>query len=142
MQEAQVTVEGERFPLEPPFLVIATQNPIELEGTYPLPEAQLDRFLMRLGVGYPDREEEVEILARRRRRREDAVTLAPVTSRAELAGMQASLEDVHVAGVDRALHRGPRAGHARRSPRGARRLAARHARAAQARPRPGRAAAA
>ena len=69
MQEAQVTIEGERFPLEPPFLVIATQNPIELEGTYPLPEAQLDRFLMRLAVGYPDREEEVEILARRRRRR-------------------------------------------------------------------------
>ena len=54
MQEAQVTVEGERFPLEAPFLVVATQNPIELEGTYPLPEAQLDRFLMRLQVGYPD----------------------------------------------------------------------------------------
>ena len=67
MQEAQVTVEGERFPLEPPFLVIATQNPIELEGTYPLPEAQLDRFLMRLAVGYPDADDEVEILARRRR---------------------------------------------------------------------------
>ena len=57
MQEAQVTIEGERFPLEPPFIVIATQNPIELEGTYALPEAQLDRFLMRLGVGYPDPEE-------------------------------------------------------------------------------------
>jgi MoxR-like ATPase len=71
MQEAQVTIEGERFPLEPPFLVIATQNPIELEGTYALPEAQLDRFLMRLRVGYPDPEEEVEILARRRRRRAD-----------------------------------------------------------------------
>ena len=55
MQEAQVTMEGERFPLEPPFLVIATQNPIELEGTYPLPEAQLDRFLLRLAVGYPER---------------------------------------------------------------------------------------
>jgi MoxR-like ATPase len=99
MQESQVTIEGERFPLEPPFLVIATQNPIELEGTYALPEAQLDRFLMRLRVGYPDPEEEVEILARRRRRREDAVTIAGVISRAELAAMQASVEDVHVAGV-------------------------------------------
>jgi MoxR-like ATPase len=99
MQEAQVTVEGERFALEPPFLVIATQNPIELEGTYPLPEAQLDRFLMRLAVGYPDRDDEVEILARRRRRREDAVAIPPVTSRAELLAMQASLEDVHVADV-------------------------------------------
>ena len=99
MQESQVTVEGERFPLEAPFLVIATQNPIELEGTYPLPEAQLDRFLMRLSVGYPDPEDEVEILARRRRRRDDAITIAPVISRAELSAMQASLEDVHVAGV-------------------------------------------
>ena len=99
MQEAQVTVEGERFPLEPPFLVIATQNPIELEGTYPLPEAQLDRFLLRVAVGYPDTEEEVEILARRRRRRDDAVTVPPVTSRAELLAMQAALEDVHVADV-------------------------------------------
>jgi MoxR-like ATPase len=99
MQEAQVTVEGERFPLEPPFLVLATQNPIELEGTYPLPEAQLDRFLLRLAVGYPDPDEEVEILARRRRHRDDTVTVGPVTSRAEVLAMQASLEDVHVAGV-------------------------------------------
>jgi len=99
MQERQVTVEGERFPLGRPFLVIATQNPIELEGTYPLPEAQLDRFLMRLAVGYPDRDEEVEILGRRRRRRDDAVGVAPVVSRAELLAMQASLEDVHVAPV-------------------------------------------
>ena len=99
MQEAQVTVEGERFPLEAPFIVIATQNPIELEGTYPLPEAQLDRFLLRVAVGYPDPEEEVEILARRRRRRDDAIGVAPVASRAELLAMQASLEDVHVAEV-------------------------------------------
>jgi len=99
MQEAQVTIDGERFPLEPPFLVIATQNPIELEGTYPLPEAQLDRFLMRVAVGYPDLEDEVEILARRRLRRDDAVTAAPVTSRAELMAMQAAMEDVHVAEV-------------------------------------------
>ena len=99
MQESQVTVEGERFPLDPPFLVIATQNPIELEGTYPLPEAQLDRFLMRLSVGYPDAEDEVEILARRRRRRDDAVSIASVISREQLVAMQASLEDVHVAAV-------------------------------------------
>jgi MoxR-like ATPase len=99
MQESQVTIEGERFALEPPFVVVATQNPIELEGTYPLPEAQLDRFLMRLTVGYPDRDEEVEILARRRRRRDDAVSVAPVTSRRELLAMQAALEDVHVAGA-------------------------------------------
>ena len=99
MQEGQVTVEGERFPLEAPFLVIATQNPIELEGTYPLPEAQLDRFLLRVAVGYPNAEEEMEILARRQRRRDDTFTVAPVTSRAELLAMQAALEDVHVADV-------------------------------------------
>jgi MoxR-like ATPase len=99
MQEGQVTVEGERFALEPPFVVIATQNPIELEGTYPLPEAQLDRFLLRVAVGYPDAAEELEILTRRRARRDDAVTMAPVISRAELLAMQAALEDVHVADV-------------------------------------------
>ena len=99
MQESQVTVDGERFPLDAPFLVIATQNPIELEGTYPLPEAQLDRFLLRVAVGYPDPDEELEILARRRRRRDDAVTVAPVTTREELLSMQAAMEDVHVADV-------------------------------------------
>src|SRR5215212_2104589 len=78
MQEGQVTVEGERFPLEAPFVVIATQNPIELEGTYPLPEAQLDRFLLRVTVGYPDADEELEILARRRRRRDDTISIGPV----------------------------------------------------------------
>jgi len=82
MQESQVTAEGERFPLDAPFLVIATQNPIELEGTYPLPEAQLDRFLMRLSVGYPEPADEVEILARRRRRRDDASRIWPASSRA------------------------------------------------------------
>jgi MoxR-like ATPase len=96
MQETQVTIEGERFPLDPPFLVIATQNPIELEGTYPLPEAQLDRFLMRLAVGYPDREQEREILTRRRERRVDAARVPTVLSREELLAMQAALEDVFV----------------------------------------------
>ena len=106
MQEAQVTIEGERFPLEPPFLVIATQNPIELEGTYALPEAQLDRFLMRLRVGYPVPEEEVEILARRRRRREDAVRhRGRDLAGEELAAMQQQRRGRPRGGRDRALHR-------------------------------------
>jgi MoxR-like ATPase len=96
MQEAQVTVEGQTFPLSPPFLVLATQNPIELEGTYPLPEAQLDRFLMRVGVGYPGPDTEREILRRRRERRTDAATVPTIVSRAELLAMQAALEDVFV----------------------------------------------
>jgi MoxR-like ATPase len=96
MQEAQVTVEGQSFPLGQPFLVIATQNPIEMEGTYPLPEAQLDRFLLRVGVGYPDAEAEREILERRRARRTDAAAVPTIVTRAELLGMQAALEDVFV----------------------------------------------
>src|SRR5690242_20731778 len=79
MQEYQVTLEGETMHLPAPFVVIATQNPIEYEGTFPLPEAQLDRFIMKLGVGYPSAEEEQEILKRRRERRQDAVDLQPVT---------------------------------------------------------------
>ncbi len=75
MQERQVTLEGETRQLERPFLVLATQNPIEYEGTYPLPEAQLDRFLLRIGVGYPAREHEWEMLERRRERRVDEVEL-------------------------------------------------------------------
>jgi MoxR-like ATPase len=97
MQEAQVTVEGESFRLEPPFLVVATQNPIELEGTYPLPEAQLDRFMIRVAVGYPTAEEERQILERRRERRQDEVALEPVVSREEVIAMQQALEDVFVA---------------------------------------------
>jgi MoxR-like ATPase len=96
MQEAQVTVEGQSFALERPFLVIATQNPIELEGTYPLPEAQLDRFLMRVAVGYPAADEEREILTRRRTRRDDAATVDVVVTREELLAMQRALEDVFV----------------------------------------------
>jgi MoxR-like ATPase len=99
MQEAQVTVEGERFVLPPPFLVIATQNPIDLEGTYALPEAQLDRFLMRVAVGYPGPDEEREILSRRRQRKEDAAHVSPVVSREEFLAMQRALEDVFVAEV-------------------------------------------
>jgi MoxR-like ATPase len=97
MQEGQVTVEGEAFPLDPPFLVIATQNPIELEGTYPLPEAQLDRFLLRVAVGYPDDpEQERAILTRRRERREDEARVATLVSRKDLLAMQQALEDVFV----------------------------------------------
>jgi MoxR-like ATPase len=96
MQEAQVTIEGQSFPLQQPFLVIATQNPIELEGTYPLPEAQLDRFLLRVGVGYPEEAAEREILRIRRARRTDAATVPTIVTRAELLAMQGSLEDVFV----------------------------------------------
>jgi MoxR-like ATPase len=96
MQERQVTVDGQSYALEPPFLVIATQNPIELEGTYPLPEAQLDRFLMRIAVGYPARDEEREMLRRRRERRQERAEVATVVSHEILLAMQAALEDVYV----------------------------------------------
>ncbi len=96
MQERQVTIEGQTRPLEPPFLVLATQNPIEYEGTYPLPEAQLDRFLLRLGVGYPGREDEWDVLERRIARAADEVELAAVVGRDELLEMQRTVEQVHV----------------------------------------------
>jgi MoxR-like ATPase len=96
MQEHQVTVEGETFPLSRPFLVIATQNPIELEGTFPLPEAQLDRFLIRLDLGYPEEADEQEILRRRRESRVDAVDLDKLLDPQALRDMQAALEDVFV----------------------------------------------
>jgi MoxR-like ATPase len=96
MAERQVTIEGETRPLESPFLVVATQNPIEYEGTYPLPEAQLDRFLMRVAIGYPGREDEWEVLDRRMQRRVDEISLEPVCTRDELTGMQRTMESVHV----------------------------------------------
>jgi MoxR-like ATPase len=96
MQERQVTTEGETRPLPAPFVVLATQNPIEYEGTYPLPEAQLDRFLMRVGVGYPSRENEIEMLARRLERGEDELALDIVVDAATLVTMQRALEQVHV----------------------------------------------
>ena len=83
MQERQVTIGGETFPLEEPFLVMATQNPIEQEGTYPLPEAQLDRFLMKVVVDYPNRDEELEIL-RRMSRTKIHIDIQPVVSTAEI----------------------------------------------------------
>lgn len=97
MQEQQVTVEGHSFPLEKPFIVIATQNPIEFEGTYPLPEAQVDRFIMRLAIGYPGMDNEQEMLARRAARREDTATLSKLVSRDDFLKLQAVIEDIHVA---------------------------------------------
>jgi MoxR-like ATPase len=96
MQERQVTIEGVTHPLAPPFLVLATQNPIEYEGTYPLPEAQLDRFLLRIGIGYPERDQEWEVLERRLERAVDEVELEPVVGREELLEMQRAVEEVHV----------------------------------------------
>jgi MoxR-like ATPase len=100
MQEKQVTVEGETLSLDRPFWVVATQNPIEYEGTYPLPEAQLDRFMMKLDLGYPSRDEEVGILARRDARKADEVEITPVVTPSTLVKMQQEVEDVH---VDKAL---------------------------------------
>jgi MoxR-like ATPase len=96
MQEGQVTVEGETRRLPPPFMVMATQNPIEYEGTYPLPEAQLDRFLLRLGIGYPSREDEAALLGERAARGHDDVELRAVIDAAELLRLQAAVEQVHV----------------------------------------------
>jgi MoxR-like ATPase len=96
MQERQVTIENATHRLEPPFLVLATQNPIEYEGTYPLPEAQLDRFLVRISVGYPARGDEIEMLQRRLERGEDEVELEPVVDAPTLVALQQSLEQVHV----------------------------------------------
>jgi MoxR-like ATPase len=96
MQERQVTTEDWTRPLERPFLVLATENPIEYEGTYPLPEAQLDRFLIRMRVGYPSADAEREILARRLERGEDEPQLTAVVARDELISMQRALESVHV----------------------------------------------
>jgi MoxR-like ATPase len=96
MQERQATVEGTTHLLERPFLVLATQNPIEYEGTYPLPEAQLDRFLLRASFGYPGREDEVDLIARRAERGTDEVELRPVVDRGTLLELQDAVERVHV----------------------------------------------
>jgi MoxR-like ATPase len=96
MQEHQVTVEGETFPLAAPFHVLATANPIEYEGTFPLPEAQLDRFLLRVSFGYPSAREEYDVLARRMQRRREEVDLDAVTDGAGLLAMQEAVETVTV----------------------------------------------
>jgi MoxR-like ATPase len=96
MQERQVTADDTTHRLPRPFLVIATQNPIESEGTYPLPEAQLDRFILSTRVGYPSGPDEVELLSRRFARKQDEVELTPVTTAAGFSAMQASLESVEI----------------------------------------------
>jgi MoxR-like ATPase len=96
MQEYQVTLEGETMPLPRPFIVIATQNPIEYEGTFPLPEAQIDRFMVKLSVGYPKLEEEDEILRRRTERKQDVVALQPVITPETFLSMQATVEEVYI----------------------------------------------
>ena len=96
MQEHAVTAAGQTHALPEPFFVLATQNPIEQEGTYPLPEAQLDRFILRLGIGYPSRGDEWQVLARRIEREVDEIELAPVVDSATLLAMQRALEEVHV----------------------------------------------
>jgi MoxR-like ATPase len=96
MQEQQVTLEGETEKLPTPFIVIATQNPIEQEGTFPLPEAQLDRFMIRLSIGYPLPEEEAQILRLRAERRTDLVDLKAVIRPDELTAMREAVERVYV----------------------------------------------
>jgi MoxR-like ATPase len=96
MEEKQVTIEGITHKLPAPFVVLATQNPIEQEGTYPLPEAQMDRFLMKMSMGYPDRAEEKAILARRKLRGQDEHIVEQVTSPKKVVAMQKALETVHV----------------------------------------------
>jgi len=96
MQEQQVTMEGERLPLPNPFIVIATQNPIEYEGTFPLPEAQVDRFLIRVSIGYPTPESEVAMLNRRRERQQEKVEIDQVADADTLIAMRQAVETVHV----------------------------------------------
>jgi MoxR-like ATPase len=96
MQEKQVSVEGVTYPLAPPFHVLATANPIEYEGTYPLPEAQLDRFLLRVSFGYPTRDDEWDVLRRRMDRKREEAEIEPVVDAGTLRAMQATLEEVAV----------------------------------------------
>jgi len=96
MQERQVSIEGNTFILERPFIVLATQNPIEYEGTYPLPEAQLDRFIMKLNIGYPKFEEEIEILNRRIKRMKDEVDIETVLNPKEVLNLQNEVEKIYV----------------------------------------------
>ena len=96
MQEKQVTIGTVTHKLPSPFLTMATQNPVEQEGTYPLPEAQLDRFMCKMSVGYPDRADEDEILARRITRKKDAVDVEVITDPARVVAMQQAIEDVYV----------------------------------------------
>ncbi len=102
MQEKTVSIDGVTYELGPPFIVLATENPLEFEGTFPLPEAQLDRFLLKTDVGYPSFEEEEEILNRRIYRKSESFTLDQVITREQLLDMQKEVEEVH---VDKAIIR-------------------------------------
>jgi MoxR-like ATPase len=95
MEERQVTVDGSTYPLPYPFFVMGTQNPIELEGTFPLPEAQLDRFLLRIRLGYPERDEEIDILDRFQEK-DPFQELTPVASPKEVCDLQAARKKIHV----------------------------------------------
>ena len=96
MQEYQVTLEGDTLQLPNPFIVVATQNPIEYEGTFPLPEAQLDRFVVKLHIGYPNRDEEREILERRRQRKQDSISLNPVVTPQVFLAMRQRVEEIYI----------------------------------------------
>ncbi len=96
MQERQTTLDGKTHPITDPFIVIATQNPIEYEGVYPLPEAQLDRFLLRLQLGYPNRTEEMEILKRRMERAQEDIQLEPAADAETILALQKTVEGIHV----------------------------------------------
>ena len=95
MQEYQTTLDGKTHRIDRPFMVIATQNPIEFEGVYQLPEAELDRFIMKLSIGYPDKEQEVQILKNRINNRSDEIDVTPIIKAQTLLEMQSSLEDVY-----------------------------------------------
>jgi MoxR-like ATPase len=96
MQERQVTLEGDTHRMAEPFIVMATQNPIEYEGTYPLPEAQLDRFLIKISVGYPSRDQEIEIIERRKERKEDDIHIKKVVNARKIMEMQRACEEVFI----------------------------------------------
>jgi MoxR-like ATPase len=99
MEERQVTIDGHTYPLPPPFMVVATQNPIEHEGTYPLPESQLDRFLMKVSVGYPDSDSAVEILDTHGGDSPGLAGVEPVATSADVLGMAAAVKSVHIAPI-------------------------------------------
>jgi len=96
MAEAQITIDGRRIPLPEPFFVLATENPIEFEGTFPLPEAQKDRFLLSLDIGYPDRESESQMLENQRRLTHPVTDIKPVASAQEIAPLQEAVSKIHV----------------------------------------------
>ena len=99
MAEAQITIDGSRIPLPEPFFVLATENPIEFEGTFPLPEAQKDRFLLSLDIGYPDRESESRMLENQRRLTHPVTDIKPVSSAQEIAPLQETVSKIHVDNV-------------------------------------------